>query len=466
MNRLQRIRIASVGIVVVLAVTGCEPRNAKKDPSGAVAQTGNPGQAPSPTPAEVFVPPAPSESAHDPRVAAAASSTEAIGRSLETIRRRLQDVKVAFETKAETEQDLQAVAAKLKPLIDAAREDCDLVMRTAKDVLVQLPFAASGYEHAAKSYRERAEGYTDQDLKELTIRLADEFARLAEDIPRRTEMTENFIARLLEVQEFLAETDRCLDDTTTALAIFSAGKTAPEVSVEGKVFRKRLEQFIEIVFEYQETLLGKPKAVVPEPPKVEPKEPESQEPSRMTITTEAESDSTPSKEAASESEPKATAWKPNRGTPRGTPIFEQIPKTRPSTEVPRQKPRVTFPIVRAASLQVARRRLEPGAVLTGEVVNPAASFRGDAEFRIERWDVEAVEGVLSIDQGSVQLIRGLLGHLSDDGKTVHLRSVYWTGPIRPEPAEYFLSVNPHEAILAGAWQTQNHSGTIRLDQIR
>ena len=97
--------------------------------------------------------------------------------------------------------------------------------------------------------------------------MADEFDRLASDVPRRVSLTTTFIENLVETQEFLSETDRCLGDTKVALAILSSGIEPPVVSKESKVFRERLEQFLGVVDEYQSKLLSpeKPKASGPPP---------------------------------------------------------------------------------------------------------------------------------------------------------------------------------------------------------
>lgn len=268
MKRPIRCMVLSALAMLLLAAPGCvktEGTQPAESPAEAQDATAS-GGASSPTPEEAFRPPAGTAAGDDPRVAAAQSASDAIAESLEVIQQRLTDLKEAYETKADTEQDLRAAAERMKPLLASARSDCDAVMRAAKDVRFQLFYAGAGFANAAVSYRQRAEGYADPELKKVTLELAEQFDRHAADVPRRMELTDSFIAELVEVQQFLAETDRCLRDTATALSIFSAGNDEkPKASFGGRVFRRRLEQFIAIVFEYQEKLSKRPPPVAPDP---------------------------------------------------------------------------------------------------------------------------------------------------------------------------------------------------------
>ncbi|MBI1213771.1 MAG: hypothetical protein GC190_20110 [Alphaproteobacteria bacterium] len=379
-----------------------------------------------------------------------AKSNEAIGKSLETIRKRLQDLRVAFETKADTEKDLRAVAEMLKPLIHAARDDCDMVIRAAKDVRAQLPFTLAGYQTAAASYRQRADGFSDPNLKAVSLWFAGEFDRQAADVPRRTKLTETFIVRLEEVQTFLAETDRCLGDTAMALSIFAAGNGAPETSFAGKVFRKRLEQFIAVVFEYQETLLDKPEPRVREVPKEEPMEPETKPAPQETIITSTEKAPSP---VPQKDDSLPASPRPVQVSERSGPVFEMLPLNN----------RPTGTIRSIGTRRDGRKPLDAGSIFVGEIANPPASNRARAELLIARWDHKSVQGVLSSDDGSVRGRLGLNGQLAFDGKTAHLRTVWVDSDATAEETDYFLNVNPNDKVLWGTWRTATKEGTIRLE---
>ena len=203
----------------------------------------------------MFEKPAPGGAGDDPRVIALQAATERITSSLTAVRGRLKDLRSRLDTKPQTEQDLAKAAAELKPLTVQAREDCDAILRAATDLKTELRTAAKGYSVTADLYRERAETIKDPSLKAVQLRMADEFDRLALDVPRRKRVAEEFIARLATMQDFLAEADRCLADTKTALAILSAGPEPVKASEEGKAFRRHLEQFLAVLEEYQSQLL-------------------------------------------------------------------------------------------------------------------------------------------------------------------------------------------------------------------
>ncbi|RUL81687.1 hypothetical protein [Tautonia sociabilis] len=232
--------LAALGCVVKLS--GCGPAEEAR----AVATT------------EAFQAPAPVDAGDDPVVIRSSSTGDAIKDSLAAIHGRLAGLRSAYEEKASIEGDLATVDERLRPLLDAARADCDAILRAAEDLRAQLPIAQAGYASAAASYRQRAEGYRDQDLAEVTRGFAAEFDRLAADTPRRIELTDRFLRELKDAQAFLAETDRCLRDTAAALEVFSAGARAPAVSADARAFRRRLGEFIGVVLDYEERLLMRP----------------------------------------------------------------------------------------------------------------------------------------------------------------------------------------------------------------
>jgi hypothetical protein len=203
-----------------LADSGCDPRaGGRATPEGEVPAA--------PSPKEAFRSPAPGGAGDDPRVAAAAAASDAIARTLGSIEDRLKVLRKSYDETAGAERDLKSVAERMIPLLSAAREDCDAILRAAKDLQVQLPFAAVGYTTAAISYRQRAEAYTDPDFKKITVEMAERFERHAADAPKRVAGLGLFVKELERVQEFLAETDRCLRDVAVAMSIFSAGGREP-----------------------------------------------------------------------------------------------------------------------------------------------------------------------------------------------------------------------------------------------
>ncbi len=255
------VRTTLLALVTLSVTTGCNTKTTPTEPAKSDA-------APSPgvTAADVFKRPAPTEAAHDPRVITLKATTERMTASLTVVRDRLTTMRAALDTKAETESDLNKVASELKTLTVQARDDCDAIMRSTKDLKAELAIAKKGYAHTADLYRDRAETLTDPALKNVQLRMADEFDRLALATPQRIELTDAFLVRLAEVQDFLAQADRCLGDTKTALDILSAGPTPVRVSAEGRAFRRHLETFLAVLDDYQRKLLAPP-PVRPIPPR-------------------------------------------------------------------------------------------------------------------------------------------------------------------------------------------------------
>jgi len=380
MKRPIRCMVLSALAMLLLAAPGCVKTEGTQ-PAGSPAEAQDAAaskDASSPTPEEAFRPPAGTAAGDDPRVAAAQSASDAIAESLEVIQQRLTDLKEAYETKADTEQDLRDAAERMKPLLASARSDCDAVMRAAKDVRFQLFYAGAGFANAAVSYRQRAEGYADPELKKVTLELAEQFDRHAADVPRRMELTDSFIAELVEVQQFLAETDRCLRDTATALSIFSAGNDEePKASFGGRVFRRRLEQFIAIVFEYQEKLSKRPPPVAPAP----------------------------------------------------DPTGRALPPPPPASHL--GPPRVVDP----------SDPLRTGATLQGELGNPEMEFRMPVSMTIVSRDDDSFEAILEYGDDGTSGRRGLGGQVAPGGKFVTMWSLWHEGKVSPEAARYDLTLD-------------------------
>jgi hypothetical protein len=223
-------------------------------------------------PEQVFAPPGPGHAGQTPQGIESRSKGDAVSDALAVIHDQLQDMKAAYRDKAKIEGDLKQVAEQMRPLIEASRSHCDAMRRAAEDLRVQLPLARDGYASSALSYRQRAATYQDPHFREITLKLADEFDRMATETPKRLEALEGFLKELRDADVFLSETDRCVKDTAVALEIFSAHAKAPEVPVDAKAFSYRLGQFINTALEYEDKLLQKP----PKPPEAPPaKEPAS-----------------------------------------------------------------------------------------------------------------------------------------------------------------------------------------------
>ena len=223
-------------------------------------------------PEQVFAPPGPGHAGDTPPVIESRSKGDAVSDALAVIHDQLQDMKAAYRDKAKIEGDLKQVAEQMRPLIEASRAHCDAMRRAAEDLRVQLPLARDSYASSALSYRQRAATYQDPHFREITMKLADEFDRMATETPKKLEALEGFLKELRDADVFLSETDRCVKDTAVALEIFSAHAKAPEVPVDARAFSYRLGQFINTALEYEDKLLQKP----PKPPEPPPaKKPES-----------------------------------------------------------------------------------------------------------------------------------------------------------------------------------------------
>ena len=122
------------GVACVLELTGC----GRATPAGAVTVA-----------ADTFRSPAPKDAGDDPGVSGSGSTGDAISVSLAVIHERLRDLQSAYRDKGRIEGDLKEVAERMRPLIAAARSDCDAIRRAAKDLKVQLPIVQAGYASAA-----------------------------------------------------------------------------------------------------------------------------------------------------------------------------------------------------------------------------------------------------------------------------------------------------------------------------
>jgi hypothetical protein len=205
-----------------------------------------------------FARPAPVRVGQDARVIALDTLTARMEAALRAVHARLANLKTALQGFGANESDLQQVIGALRPLAASARDDCDAILRTARDLKVEFRFARAGYTAVSELYRERATLQRAPELRDVTLKMAAEFERLSDEVPRRTKVTERFIEQLVELQDFLAATDRCLSDTGAALSILSAGPEPITVSAESRVFRHQLEQFLAVLDEYQGAFRARP----------------------------------------------------------------------------------------------------------------------------------------------------------------------------------------------------------------
>lgn len=256
-HRVECIAVAALSAAGAACLPGCEPvrqLGAAPVPHRVPDPVSVPAAATSAHEA-VFRRPSPASAADQPSVLSAEATVDTVRQSLTVVHNRLASLKSA-KARVQIEGDLRRIAQQILPLVAAARSDCDAILRAARDLEREFPSARKGYEASAELYRERARKFRDAELRKIEQASADEFDRQAADVPRRLKLTAAFIEQLVETQDFLGEAERCLRDTAAALAILSAGPGMPRVSLEGRAFRRRLEEFVTVVEEYQEGLLG------------------------------------------------------------------------------------------------------------------------------------------------------------------------------------------------------------------
>lgn len=277
--------------------------------------------------------PNPSTVADDPRVIQAKRATDAVTRALLTIHQRLVGLRERYDDKVVTEKDLKKVVPLMVPLVQAAREDCDTIRRAVDDLRTELQFAQPAYLGTAGLYRERAALHSDPDLRAVTLGMADEFDRLAADVPGRRETLLEFDSRLADTRRFLADTERCLHETSAALAILTAGPDGVTAAEQSRGFRKQLEDFITVVEVYQRKLLARPappkspadtrptnpgvESLPPSPPNAQPKVvPATEPPPQKNGTSESPSGS-----------PRFAKSDRTAGPPSAAPVSPRTPDT-------------------------------------------------------------------------------------------------------------------------------------------
>jgi hypothetical protein len=400
---------AWIAVACLLATSGCEPKRPDDPDAYRLRNSDVEG-------GRVFEAPAPQGAADDPRVAGPASTGDAISASLYQISSRLNRLEGVYEAKAWMGGDLGEVAARMRPLVETARADCDAIKRAATDLKVQLPIAQVGYGSAAASYRQRADGYKDRNLKEVTLKLADNFDRLAADTSRRLDLTERFLKRLGDLEGFLAETERFLRDAEAALAVFSGGGKMPQISPDGRGLTRKLGEFITVVREYEDKLLERP--------------------------------TSPPVDAV----PKPAAGGVGRASEGGG--------RKGASAAPLRTLEGELAAMRGK--QAGASAVSVGARFEGAVDTPSRGFRGPVSFEVVGRAGDEVTGVMTYSGGLGS--RGLRGRISGDGRSLVLWAEWWRGDVQPDQIRYELTVDGGR--LSGPWSTATVAGTVALEASR
>ncbi len=372
--------------------------------------------------------PIPEGARDDPRVAGSDSMGDAIAHSLAVIHKRLGDLQAAYLERARIEGDLKEVAENMRPMIESARAHCDAIRRAAKDLKVQLPIAQAGYASAASSYRQRAEAYRDQALKEMNINFANQFDVLAADTPRRLELTDKFLAQLDDAQAFLAETSRCLRDAETAFTILSGGGKMPKVPPDLKAFSRRLDEFIGVVLEYEDKLLDKPR----------PK------PSSASVNGAKKLPGEASR--AKRATPQASKTESATFNTEHSPVGQL--RNHPLDS--REEPAPTDP--RTDGL------LPVGARYTGMLNTPAYNFDCHVSLEIIERSGNTFRGIVSYGRNPAIGRRGVRGTLTSNPMCLSFSTEWYEGSLTPESIRYELKLEADA--FSGKWSSQSLAGTI------
>lgn len=256
-----------LGAALLAVLTGCfpsDPKDSKSNPETRQASKGS-AKADAP-PGGVFDPPAPMGAAEDARTIAAQAGNEKLLGALGMVRERVKAIRDSLEQRRAVETDIVKVVEGLRTATMKAREDCDTVLRAARDLRSELKLARRSYEAMAERYRDQARSFRDPRFRDAESGQAEEFERLASDVPRRIRLTDRFIEQVTESQDFLAETDRFLGDTKVALTILSVGPEPYKPSAEAKYVRSQITIFLETMEEYQRKFFEFPKGDSPKVP--------------------------------------------------------------------------------------------------------------------------------------------------------------------------------------------------------
>jgi hypothetical protein len=382
----------------------------------------------------VFVRPTPINAGDDPRVIAAKESTKSIERTLATVREHLKTINESYDSRKKTTNDLKAVSVEMMPLVKVARVDAVTMMHAAQDLMITLPLTRDGLEQTARLYRQKAMVYKDKDLQKITDSLADEFDRLANDVPRRMQLTSDFILQMNELNTFLAEADRCLHDTAAAMEILNAGNEAPRASIEGIAFRLRVKQYMAVLDEYQKKLSAPPSAEVQEN---EPEDPK-----------------------------KAAAPVANRR--RSSPLAPPLPDVdvREGAPAPAAKQNekkdddadALEPIdERAQHVKGQRDAMRPGTVLRGRYIEPAGLLPLQVVIRSRNGN--RISGDIYVNTAYGQGNQKFTGEVNGDSFILNVR--YGYGPLMKNPETWNGRLNSDK--ITGKWASDAYRGEFWLD---
>ena len=368
---------------------------------------------------QIFQKPSPSSAIQDPRVLSALDSTRSMEHALSVIHERFRTINDSYELRQSTNTDLKAVIAEMKPLVKAARTDVMYIMQSAQDMMAELPHNKLSLEATAKLYRQKAITYRDPALRKITEAVADEMERLENDVPRKMRLTADFILELTNVHSFLAETDRCLNDTATAMQILTAGNDEPKGSIEGIAFRIRVKQYMTILDEY-----GKKLGTIPEPE--EAKEPSDSD--KKSDSSESKEDKLPGNPASSE-------------------------KKKTEAEVADAKPNDT----RLVPTSTSRDIFQPHTSLKGSYIDPTGVLPLQVNVRFRTGNQVSGDIVVTTAYGpGVQRFSGTVNE-----HTFSLHVTYVSGPLLENPETW--EGRFHEENISGTWKSVLADGEFVLD---
>lgn len=370
---------------------------------------------------QVFQKPSPSNASQDPSVIAALESTKSLERTLSVIYERFKNISGSFEQQEITNTDLKKVIEQMKPLVKAARADVTTLLHAAQDLMTELPHTKLSLEATARLYRQKSITYRDQQLRKITDTMANQFERLENDIPRKMRLTSDFIIELTEAHLLLAETDRCLNDTATAIQILTAGNNAPKPSQEGIAFQYRVKQYMTVLDEYRKKL-----ATIPEQKESETPADSDREGPTLGSGQDNLTDKSPST-AGNE-------------------------KKKDNTETANAKP--IDPRARISSL--TRDVLQANTTLRGSYIDPAGELPLQVTVRNRVGNRITGDIIVKTAYGlGYQRFSGTV-----NGNTFSLHVTYLSGPLMQSPETWQGQID--EELISGTWMTGTLDGKFHL----
>lgn len=370
---------------------------------------------------QVFQKPSPSNASQDPSVIAALDSTKSLERTLSVIYERFKNISGSFEQQEITNTDLAKVTEQMRPLVKAARSDVTTLLHAAQDLMTELPHTKLSLEATGRLYRQKALSYRDQELRKITETMATQFERLENDIPRKMRLTSDFIIELTEAHLLLAEAERCLNDTATAMQILTAGNNAPKPSQEGIAFQYRVKQYMSVLDEYGKKLANIPEKQESGTPAVSDTRASSIETGQDNLT------DTQSKTSAKE-------------------------KKKDNTETAEAKPIDT----RARTTGISRDVLQANTTLRGSYIDPAGELPLQVTVRNRVGNRITGDIIVKTAYGlGYQRFSGTV-----NGNTFSLHVTYLSGPLMQSPETWQGQID--EELISGTWMTATLDGKFHL----